>query len=575
MNKNFTYLLLLCAALSLSTGLLAQTDGDYRTKANGNWNDFVNTWEVFSAGSWIAAGHSPTSADGVISILNGHTILVNVDITADQIVVNNGGELDVNSTLGTGGILTLADGTGTDLFVDATGILRLGGFQTIAPGTGTPNIIMNGTMVWSSGTLDVPTVTGAASVLNVTNAADQDKNVGADFTNGGTLNWAAGPTAGAFFLSGGMTFTNAATGIINENFSVDKGFGGGTGNSFVNNGTINKTTSSNLRISSTFTNTGLIQGTSSGNNGGIVNTGSPANGILAGNSGIISPGNGTVSGIMTVEPSMFAGQTPTLRITIASTGDVAGANYDQLNVVGAPDFTTTTLNIGNHGSDGVGTNFAIVTTTGLPAGPFASVAAPNSLTTPAFSATGVTVTTQTPLPLTWGPFNALGLSNNTVSLTWTTLQEENVSRFVVEYSTDGKAYKAIGTVAAAGNTSSATQYKFIQTNPILNGTNFYRLQEVDLDGKATYSSVRALKFNNGQIIKVLATPNPVHDLLQLNVQDDGISAIVVDGQGRTLHTWILQKGSQEMNVNDLPAGNYTLVIFQHQQRIDAQHILKF
>jgi len=571
MNKNFTYLCLLFASLTLSTSLFAQNDGDYRTVQSGNWGA-TSTWERFAIGVWSTPATPPASGDGLITIRSGHTVLFDLDLTVDQVVVANGGELDVNNP-GTG-MMTLNDGTSTDLFIDATGILRLGGFQTIATGGGTPNIVMNGTMVWSSGTLNVVTVTGSASTVNITNAADQDKNIGANFTNAGTLNWTAGPTAGALFLSGGITFTNATTGIINEAFSIDKGFGGGTANFFVNNGTINKTTNSNFRISSTFTNTGLIQGTKNGNNGGIVNTGVPVNGALASNTGTISPGDGTHSGVLTVEPSMFTGQTPTIKITIASAGDIPGINYDQMAVTGAVNLTGTVLNIANNGSDPVPTTFTIVTG-GTPTGPFANVISSNTLAAPVFTLSDVTVTTQVPLPLTWGPFNALGLSNNTVSLTWTTLQEENVSRFVVEYSTDGKAYKAIGTVAAVGNTSASTQYKFIQTNPILNGTNFYRLQEVDLDGKATYSSVRALKFNNGQIIKVLATPNPVHDLLQLNVQDDGISAIVVDGQGRTLHTWILQRGSQEMNVNDLPAGNYTLVIFQRQQRIDAQHILKF
>jgi hypothetical protein len=130
-------------------------------------------------------------------------------------------------------------------------------------------------------------------------------------------------------------------------------------------------------------------------------------------------------------------------------------------------------------------------------------------------------------------------------------------------------------VAAAGNSNKPSKYSFTHTNPALNGANYYRLQEVDLDGKGGYSTIQAVRFNNGQIVKVQATPNPVHDLLQLNAQEIGLSAVLIDGAGRALRTWILQPGSQQVSVSGLPTGLYQLVIYQHSQQIDVQHILKF
>src|SRR6185369_263660 len=49
----------------------AIASGDYRTMATGNWNS-ISTWEKYNGTSWVAAVATPTSADGTITILNGH-----------------------------------------------------------------------------------------------------------------------------------------------------------------------------------------------------------------------------------------------------------------------------------------------------------------------------------------------------------------------------------------------------------------------------------------------------------------------------------------------------------------------
>ncbi|MBK8698297.1 MAG: hypothetical protein IPN29_01585 [Saprospiraceae bacterium] len=65
------------------------------------------------------------------------------------------------------------------------------------------------------------------------------------------------------------------------------------------------------------------------------------------------------------------------------------------------------------------------------------------------------------LPAVWGNFNALAKNNNRVTLNWSTLQENNVSHYTIEYSVNGRDYTGIGTVAAAGNSSDVSNYSFI------------------------------------------------------------------------------------------------------------------
>jgi hypothetical protein len=120
--------------LFVSFSLFGQSAGDFRSAASGNWND-VNTWERFDGLAWVnPAPSTPTSSDGIITIMDTHTVTVTSNVTADQIEWDNScafcgssGSLVVTS----GSILTINNGTGDDVriindFTDV-GMLRVEG----------------------------------------------------------------------------------------------------------------------------------------------------------------------------------------------------------------------------------------------------------------------------------------------------------------------------------------------------------------------------------------------------------------------------------------------------------------
>ncbi len=90
-------------------GLWAQENGDYRSVMDGSWHE-LTSWERFDGSNWIHPANTPTSSNGTITILNGHRIFTNTDVTIDQTIIEAGGTLHV--TLGT---LTIIDGSGDDL----------------------------------------------------------------------------------------------------------------------------------------------------------------------------------------------------------------------------------------------------------------------------------------------------------------------------------------------------------------------------------------------------------------------------------------------------------------------------
>jgi hypothetical protein len=107
-----------------STKAAGALTGDYRSVASGNWSN-IATWESYNGLIWVAAVSAPTSASGVITIQNGHIVTITTNVTVDQVVINSGGEVDLNSGI----TLTVANVAGTDL--DVSGIFKNSGSVSI------------------------------------------------------------------------------------------------------------------------------------------------------------------------------------------------------------------------------------------------------------------------------------------------------------------------------------------------------------------------------------------------------------------------------------------------------------
>lgn len=113
------------------------------------------------------------------------------------------------------------------------------------------------------------------------------------------------------------------------------------------------------------------------------------------------------------------------------------------------------------------------------------------------------------LPVLFVLFN-VKCNNNKVDINWKTAAEQNSSHFEVERSESGNSWTSIGTVPAAGNSSSERSYSFTDNTP-LSFPAFYRIAEFDLDGRAQYTSI--IKNDCRQTDTWKLWPNPVQDQL--------------------------------------------------------------
>ena len=148
---------------------------------------------------------------------------------------------------------------------------------------------------------------------------------------------------------------------------------------------------------------------------------------------------------------------------------------------------------------------------------------------------------------------------NKVYLTWTTAQELNSKEFIIERSTDGRQFTALGKVAAAGNTSRQTAYSFTDPQPAY-GVNYYRLNQVDLDGRSEISGiVKIITDNAGGFI---TGPNPASTSVTVYRQNNTEAAKIelMDVNGKLLKQ--LNMGgavpSTTINVSSLSKGVYLL-----------------
>jgi hypothetical protein len=154
-----------------------------------------------------------------------------------------------------------------------------------------------------------------------------------------------------------------------------------------------------------------------------------------------------------------------------------------------------------------------------------------------------------------------------VSIEWSTSQEINSSRFDIERSADGNTnWNLISSVNAAGNSSVVKNYNAYDARAY-NGGNFYRINQLDKDGKYKYSKTVRVNLNfNKTGVSVLA--NPFHSSLTVDFSSatsQSVSARLVDITGKqvAIEKWIISSGNTRenfSNVSGLQQGIYILNI---------------
>jgi hypothetical protein len=111
------------------------------------------------------------------------------------------------------------------------------------------------------------------------------------------------------------------------------------------------------------------------------------------------------------------------------------------------------------------------------------------------------------LPISLLSFSAAVQTDGSVAVSWSTATEQNNDHFLIEKSNDGRNYTMVAKVAAGKNPNTKNDYKVLDQYPV-NGLNYYRLVQVDKDGRSVLSGVRTVNVNKKNA-GISMYPNPL------------------------------------------------------------------
>lgn len=176
-----------------------------------------------------------------------------------------------------------------------------------------------------------------------------------------------------------------------------------------------------------------------------------------------------------------------------------------------------------------------------------------SATSNGFSAFGTT-----PLPVKFIGFTVTRHGAD-VLIQWSTAEEANAQTYQIERSEDGTGWTAVGRVQAAGNTRSIQNYSFTDEARSTR-TSYYRVKEIDVDGRSLYTSIRVVKPDAEQSeIAIASVQNKV--LLQFPSQINGpVIVRFVSVSGQVVGQQIINNPLGQVVMNSGLSGNYIISI---------------
>lgn len=161
-----------------------------------------------------------------------------------------------------------------------------------------------------------------------------------------------------------------------------------------------------------------------------------------------------------------------------------------------------------------------------------------------------------PLPVEFLNFETT-LENQKTSIYWSTASERNNLKFVVEKSRDYINWIEIEEVKGAFNSSTEQAYHTYDFNPY-NGVNYYRIKQVDVDGKYSYSFIRTVNTEKGLLI----VPNPNNGQFNLYGLDKNVDneIVIYNLFGQKITEIKTNKTQEEINISEFENGVYYMII---------------
>lgn len=176
------------------------------------------------------------------------------------------------------------------------------------------------------------------------------------------------------------------------------------------------------------------------------------------------------------------------------------------------------------------------------------------------------------LPVELLSFTGERNSDREVTLLWSTATEHNNAGFEVWRMIEGEDdFEEVAWVDGAGNSQQLINYELPDENASTT-TSYYKLKQVDSDGRLTWTSVVAVK---GAVIRtgIVAYPSPARDQLTLvGLPADATRIVLLDATGRLVRTW--SNTALLGHLGDLERGVYTVGVESEEGMASVRVVLE-
>jgi len=175
------------------------------------------------------------------------------------------------------------------------------------------------------------------------------------------------------------------------------------------------------------------------------------------------------------------------------------------------------------------------------------------------------------LPVMWTNFNISVQNNNKVTLQWE-VQEYNNKKFYVEHSTDGTNWEDLAVISNKQSKESTESYSYSHINS-LNGRQYYRIKQVDIDEKTSFSEVLSVTLKNEKNTFNI-WPNPATDQVRISGTSAWARAQVFDLSGRMFSETRSQGNNGVIDISKLPTGTYLVKVQTDNGTVFSQKVFK-
>ena len=187
------------------------------------------------------------------------------------------------------------------------------------------------------------------------------------------------------------------------------------------------------------------------------------------------------------------------------------------------------------------------------------------------------------LPVKYLSFNA-SVNDNKVLLNWQTSEVVNSGHFEIERSFNGSNFSTIAYVLDGFSNGNIKTYQAKDNSKEIAGKTivYYRLKQVDIDGKINYSTSLVVKLQSKTGIEMEISPNPFVEKLfvRFNSEKKGNAEIrIMNMAGLTVITkqCVINNGYNNLQIDglvSLPAGMYVARLISNEEIITNQKIIK-